>query len=105
VTEKIYRDGLKLNDMVTVELPAGLIVAATANYAEAEWSSGPVSHLFVLLQEYIMDPVYWNEQQAAHQQMHDQHNAFGQAMFAQLLQQQPPQDPRAQDPRFDGDDK
>lgn len=95
--QKVYRDGIGLNDKISVEIEAGLIIAAVTAYATAEFSSDPLSMLLLKCQETIIDPVYWNEQQAAHQQAHDQASAMGQQFMHQILQQN-------NDPRIEGEE-
>lgn len=93
---KIYRDGIGLNDEVTVQIPAGIIIAAISAYAETQWSCGAMSQLMVMCQEQIIDPVYWNETQAAHQEAHDQAEAIRTQMMSQIMPNLPG-DPRLDD--------
>lgn len=94
IRRKIYKDGIGLNDDVTVQIPAGIIIAAVSAYAEAEWCSGAVSQLMVMCQEQIIDPLYWNETQAAHQEAHDQAEAMRNQMMQQIMPHIMPHDPR-----------
>jgi hypothetical protein len=67
----------KLNDEVTVTLPAHIWNGFVASYQCAPWSCQHATAVAQAAQEALIDPVYLREQEAEMQQMHAEHGPLG----------------------------
>lgn len=70
------RADMKLNDPVTVTLPAWVWLSFDAAYTAARWHCDEASLIAIAIQEQMMDPVFLKEREARHQQEHDRRDAF-----------------------------
>jgi hypothetical protein len=67
------RDDLKMNDEVSVTLPAHVWLAFVTVYMVAKWSNPYATMVALAARETIYHPRYLSEQEAQRQQHHDMH--------------------------------
>lgn len=85
---KIMRD-IGLNDKVSVELPAYVWLGFAASYISSSFNSPDANEVVTAVQRALLDPLYLKEQEAHHQQQHDQAQSF----FNTIVSGNPPEVP------------
>lgn len=80
---------INLNDPVSITVPAHVWLMAMSAYAQTEWTDSSMNQIITKVQEAIIDPLWLNEQMAAHQQEIDRQ----QGMFHGFMTGQPPETP------------
>lgn len=75
------RDGLQMNDEVTVTLPAHVWLGFYASYLTADWNDYYANLIGNASQEQLLDPVYVREMEAYHMEEHEQAMAEAQSFF------------------------
>lgn len=95
------RDGMTLNEMVSVDMPAHVWVALIAAYNDCEWSNGTMHLMLGSVQEKLFDPIWLKEKQAEMQAQADEHERRFHAGLGGVFGMGIPDPPSDNDPRHD----
>ena len=78
----VMRD-IKLNDPVSITLPAHIWLGFVAAYATSDWNCNHANQIATEVSEALLDPLYMNERLAAEQQARDEQQAIFQRFIGQ----------------------
>lgn len=79
----VMRD-IKLNDPVSITLPAHIWLGFVAAYATSDWNCNYANNIATEVSDALLDPIYMNERLAEEQQARDEQSATMQRLMGQI---------------------
>jgi hypothetical protein len=92
-----YKEGLRLNEAVNIQLPASVWLQFLAAYAHTEWHEGSATIIAMTIRSALLDPIFMNEQDAQYQEQRDMVRSFDPLVALGIVPPPAPDD----DPRMD----